>query len=665
MPTQQEIDAQNALMQQALASMFGGYGQATQQAAQQANASPQQLGSDPASLQAYFQGLASEPDAQAKLAQAQQAEDQRVSSAAAQGYQRDGSLTPEMQALMAQENRYGNDMSWLDPSFQYQANQLGQSAGSQVFTDPALAAQQQSLLNQNQALGTSNLSFQDPGVQQGLANQWAQIQGGQGAPSFMGNSQQQALMQQLLGVAAPSFKGEGDQRNVLNAAMGFMSNSGPGSLQFDTSGRQGEQYGNLKDIIAGGGATAIERADRARARADSEAWLRGQREADMADYAERGLTGSGMELLNLAADRQSAAGRNSQADLDMAKALEERRLGAINSAAGLATNMRGQTIDEQGLLNSRATTGLSAASGLANSMRSADIQEQLGLNQALQSQALGAAGIAGTMRGQDTAEKSYLDQRMINALGQQTDLATTMRNQQANEQIANRNAQLNALGQAGTLANSMRTSAAQEGQYRATAADDFSRLNQAAINNANSANTNFLQNAYQQMQNNRLSWDTTNLNNNTQLALGQQQLDAAQNAAGFQQGTNLGASDATNWNNLSQDLRNQILAVFGQGQAAQAAANQAGNAAAGQIAAGGVGTAGAVGSTIASIYGGGATAGAATGASSSLPTAGSTSLSMPTGSSNPYGVSVSGGSNTGNPYGVSVLGLRRGSLTGT
>ena len=382
------------------------------------------------------------------------------------------SLSPEDRAAYDQgqqrDARYGNDMAWLDPSLQYQPNLLGQSAGSQTFTDPALAAQQQALLTQNQALGTSNLSFQDPSVQQGLASQWAQIQGGQGAPQFMGNSQQQALMQQLLGVAAPSFKGEGDQRNVLNAAMGFMSNSGPGSLSFDNGARQGEQYGNLQDIIKGGGATAIEMADRQRARADSEAWLRGQREADMADYAERGLTGSGMELLNLAADRQSAAGRNSQADLDMAKALEERRLGAINSAAGLATNMRGQTIDEQGLLNSRATTGLSAASGLANSMRSADIQEQLGLNQALQSQALGAAGIAGTMRGQDMAEKSYLDQRMINALGQQTDLATTMRNQQADEQIANRNAQLNALGQAGTLANQMRTSDAQEGQYRAS-----------------------------------------------------------------------------------------------------------------------------------------------------------------------------------------------------
>jgi hypothetical protein len=450
--------------------------------------------------------------------------------------------------------KYGSDMSWLDPSFQYTPDQLGQSAGSQAYADPTAIAAQNSAMTQAQQFANSNLQFQSPDQQNALMQQWAGVQSGQGAPTFLGNGQQQALMQGLLGVKAPQFAGAGDQRAVLNQAMGMASNTGPGSLQFDTSGRQGEQYGNLQDIIKGGGATAIEMADRQRARADSESWLRGQREADMADYAERGLTGSGMELLNLSSDRQAAAGRNSQADLDMAKALEERRLGAINSAAGLATNMRGQTVDEQGLLNNRATSGLSAATGLVNNMRSSDIQEQLGLNSALQSQFTNAAGIAGTMRGQDTAEKSYLDQRAINALTQQSDMSTKMRDQLANESIANQSAKQAGLNTLASTSSNARNSSAQESQYRATAADDFTVKNNAAINKAKADNTGFLQDAYQAAQNNR-----------TQTYLGELGLKAsgAQNYLNTEVGeTKAGNAQGLDIANLTAEQINAMLKQY-------------------------------------------------------------------------------------------------------
>ncbi len=499
------------------------------------------------------------PEQQAQLQEAQQTEQQRVAAAAAQGYNRDGSLTPEAQRVNALNSQYGTDLSWLDPSFQYNPALLAQSAGSQAYADPNAIAAQNSAMQQAQQFANQNLSFQSPAQQQALMGQWAAVQGGQGAPTFMGNNQQQALMQQLLGVAAPKFAGDGDQRAVLNAAMGLANNSGPNALKFDTSGRQGEQYGNLQGIIAGGGADAIEMARRQAARADSESWLRGQREADMADYAERGLTGSGMELLNLAADRQAAAQRNSAADLQTAAALEERKLGAINSAAGLATNMRGQTIDEQGLLNSRATAGLGAASSLANSMRSADIQEQLGLNNALQSQAMGAAQIAGQMRGQDASEKQYLDQRMINALGQQTDLSNTMRTQQANESIANQNAKQAGLSTLASTATNARGQSAQEAQYRAGAADDFAQLNQAAINNAKNANTNFLQTSYQQMMNNRQGWEQLMAQLGISTAQGLQNFDAGENRAQYNASANIGATNANQYNNNASQLRDATL----------------------------------------------------------------------------------------------------------
>ncbi len=414
--------------------------------------------------------------------------------------------------------RFGHDMAWLDPMFQQEAMLLGQSAGSQTYTDPQLQRAQYEILNANQQLAQTALNFQNPALQSGLGAQWAQIQGGAGAPQFMGNAMQQALMGQVMGQA---------------------TNSGPGALAFDNGARQQEQYQNLRDIIAGGGATSIEMADRARARGDSEAWLRGQREADMADYAERGLTGSGMELQALSMDRQAAAGRNSLADLETAKALEERRLGAINSAAGLATGMRGQTIDEQGLLNSARTSGLNAATSLANSMRT-----------------------------QDYNERAFLDDRMTNALTQQTDLATRMREQQYLESVAGRTAQQNALDSAAGVSNQARTSQAQEAQYRATAADDFAVRNQDAINGTRDNNTQFLQNAYTNMINNRTQVDLQTFLAQLQTAQGQQNFNQRENQTASNQATNVGSWDAAAFNNAMEQLRNAMSG------AANNAANQ-------------------------------------------------------------------------------------------
>lgn len=529
----------------------------------------------------------------------------------------------EYQRMQALNQRFGSDLSWTDPAFQYSPTLLGQSAGSQAAADPnAIAAQQYAMLQAGN-LTNSNLQFQSPAQQNALMQQWAAVQGGQGAPQFMGNGTQQALMNSLLGVQAPQFmsgaqqqsaldrlnsvalpqfQGGGQQQALLNSATNFMNNTGPGSLQFDTSGRQAEQYGNLQGIIAGGGANAIEMAQRAAARADSESWLRGQREADMAEYAERGLGGSGMELLNLSADRQSAAQRNSMADLQTSAALEQRRMDAINAASGLATNMRGQTIDEQSLLNNRAMTGLSSATSLANAMRQGDYQEQaflnsaardqasqaaaiagqmrgqtaqeqLGLNQALQSQFTNAAGIAGQMRGQDYAERTYGDQRMLDALLQQTNLSTTMRDQQANEQIANRNAQLNALNTLASTSTNARGQSAQESQFRANSADSFAQLNQSAINNAAMNNTNFLQNAYQSMINNRQQWEMNALNQGLNVAGGLMDFDARENVNASSQANNIGTQVANQYNG-AQGAYNGAMTGMGMQQNASNAAAQ-------------------------------------------------------------------------------------------
>lgn len=473
-------------------------------------------------------------------------------------------MTPQQRAAMDQATatnaRYGTDLSWLDPSFQYSPTLLGQSAGSQAAADPSAIAAQQAAMQLGGQYATSNLSFMAPDQQQAIMQQILGVQ----APQFMSGAQQQSALNQLSGIAAPQFQGEGTERGVLNQALGLASNTGPGSLAFDTSGRQGEQYGNLKDIIAGGGADAIERAQRAAARADSESWLRGQREADMQQYAERGMAGSGMELQNLAMDRQAAAQRNSLADLQTSAALEQRKMDAINAASGLATNMRGQTIDEQGLLNNRSIAGLSAASGLASNMRSQDIQEQLGLNQALQAQAMGAGQLAGQMRGQTATEQLGLNQALMNQYGTAANLATTMRGQTANEQIANRNAQLSALGTLASTSGQARGQSAQEAQYRATAADDFAQLNQSAINNAANSNTQFLQTSYQQMMNNRQQWEQLMASLGVNTAQGLMGSDAYENRAQSNQASNIGMMDASQFNAAKSGLNSALLGANNQ-----------------------------------------------------------------------------------------------------
>ena len=445
-----------------------------------------------------------EIDPLSAMSGAMQLQGQRNSAAQAGAAERNSleaaqlsAMSPEERAAyqqnQARDQRYGNDMAWLDPSFQYDPSLLGTAAASQAFADPAAVdAQRRTLAGFEGLAGPAGNA-----AQQGLSSEWAAVQAGQGAPTF---------------------RGDVDQRAVLNAALGYTTNTGPGSLQFDSGARQGEQYGNLQGIIAGGGATAIEMADRARQRADSEAWLRGQREADMADYAERGMTGSGMELMALSADRQSAAGRNSLADLEMAKALEQRRMDAINSAAGLATNMRGQTIDEQGLLNSRATSGLGAASSVANAMRGADYNE-----------------------------RTYLDERMLDALGQRTDLAETMRNQS-----------LDAWQSAGDLSTTMRDASFDEAYKRGGAADEFSRFNQEAINNARQTGTQFLQNAYTNMMSARQQWDINNLNNNIGIAEGQRNFDQRENTAASRQADNIAGYDADAFNRALEQFRSTM-----------------------------------------------------------------------------------------------------------
>lgn len=111
--------------------------------------------------------------------------------------------------------------------------------------------------------------------------------------------------------------------------------------------RQRDALDQLLGVARGGGATAQERARRAKARGESENWLRGQREADMENLNERGMAGSGAEILNLAKDRQDAAQRLSAADLQTDADLEARALSAMMQSGELAGQLRNTDWNEK------------------------------------------------------------------------------------------------------------------------------------------------------------------------------------------------------------------------------------------------------------------------------------------------------------------------------
>lgn len=359
----------------------------------------------------------------------------------------------ENQAL---DERFGSKYSWLDPSFMLQPQLLGQS---------------------QQALAQSDLSAQ-------LA-QYTGLQNAQDLLNtpyeFMGPEQQQQMLDLVKTMAQKA--------------------ADPRSFNFDTSGRQEEQYGNLKDIIAGGGADAIERARRLKQRQDSESWLRGQREADLQSYGERGLGGSGLELQSLSQAQQGAAGRNALADAEMAAELEKRKMDAIGSAANLASVMRGQAIDEQSLFAGNQQSILGTGATIANAMRQAQLDEQLGM----------------------------------------------------------RDAQNKTIGTYADLASKMRDQSFDEAYKRGGAADDFSKWNADTINAAKDSNVTYLRD--QQAETMKRDWDTWLQKLKTATGAAETVLgtDERENTAGFTQGTNVGSADAAIQNQARDKVNNAKL----------------------------------------------------------------------------------------------------------
>lgn len=490
-----------------------------------------------------------------------------------------GTQRPEVNAV---NDRYGNDMAWLDPIFQADPTSAINTARSFGTTaDPQTAAQQRALTQsiagrgtaadagvdaQQKGLAESLLSrgiTSNPGVQNELLN----LSGSIGARGNTADDSSRVGLQALAGGigargTAASALDEAAQRDILSG----LQSRGP-SAQADsrtaqqsvldrilgmgtTADSQSEatQRGSVEELLGlykQGGLGAQERNERATARANTEGWLRGQREADMAGLNARGLGGSGAELTSLLGDRQSAAQRLSAADLQTSADAEKRALDALLAGTGIATQMRGQADAYQG-------HNIDAASGLSTAVRNADdaysnagdnIAAQLstairnaGDNFTVQNSAQQADILAGLEgRANDfTNTGAKIQSDILGGVADRNDAFTNEGSRQAAGVLQG----VRTAGDAYTV-NNTNSQIGLLGDQR-TAADAYEQGNAETIARIQQGNVDYLRNAQQSMLNNRNAWDMNAFNQGVAVAGATQGGARADNNAGF--GTQVGVA---------------------------------------------------------------------------------------------------------------------------
>jgi hypothetical protein len=108
-----------------------------------------------------------------------------------------------------------------------------------------------------------------------------------------------------------------------------------------------DSLGALQEIAAGGGFTAADEANLSRIQNDNSTADRGRRDSILQNMQQRGMGGSGLELLAQLQSSQAATDRNAQQGLDVAGMAQQRALDAIIKGGGIAGDIRSQDFGEQ------------------------------------------------------------------------------------------------------------------------------------------------------------------------------------------------------------------------------------------------------------------------------------------------------------------------------
>lgn len=103
----------------------------------------------------------------------------------------------------------------------------------------------------------------------------------------------------------------------------------------------------LQDLADGGGMTLTDQANLSKIQNQINTQSRGAREAILQNAQQRGLGGSGLELMSQMQNQQDAATRSSQGGLDVAAQARDRALEAMIQGGQMAGDVRNQDFNQQ------------------------------------------------------------------------------------------------------------------------------------------------------------------------------------------------------------------------------------------------------------------------------------------------------------------------------
>lgn len=175
------------------------------------------------------------------------------------------------------------------------------------------------------------------------------------ALDYLGQQQERYLGDEFQDLSAAYRERAGDYRTGLQDLAGDFAESLYGSESYE---QLAGEIGEMRDLYEAGGLTDVTRANLEQSRREAGQFERAQREAAMADLAERGTLGGGAEIAALMGGRAAATDRMSARDLEANAFAQEQALQAFERASEMGQDRFQRDQDIQGLVLDYVTEGL-------------------------------------------------------------------------------------------------------------------------------------------------------------------------------------------------------------------------------------------------------------------------------------------------------------------
>lgn len=114
------------------------------------------------------------------------------------------------------------------------------------------------------------------------------------------------------------------------------------SLDPNTRQAQMDALGSLRDVANSGGLSDLDKAQLAEAQRSTAMQEKGSRDAISQNMAQRGMSGSGMELMSKLMNQQASADRSNMAGMQQAAQAQQARMSALQGMGNLGGSIRAQ-----------------------------------------------------------------------------------------------------------------------------------------------------------------------------------------------------------------------------------------------------------------------------------------------------------------------------------